>query len=66
MSPVRQLLKGLIIAVAGLAVVLALSAAALIAWLTVTDPFVGPPHPTDGRCWRSLRAYACRWRALSA
>ncbi len=47
MSPVRQLLKGFIIAVAGLAVALALSAAALIAWLTVTDPFGGPPHPTD-------------------
>jgi hypothetical protein len=43
----HPLLKQSMIAVAVLAAALVLSAAALIAWLTITDPFGGPPHPTD-------------------
>jgi hypothetical protein len=45
--PAHPLLKRSMCAVAGLAAALALSAAALIALLTIADPFGGPPHPTD-------------------
>ena len=45
--PAHALLKQSMLAVAGLAAALALSAAALIAWLAITDPFGGPAHPTD-------------------
>lgn len=42
-----RLLKGIIIAVVGTTAALALSAAAMIAFLVIADPFGGPPHPTD-------------------
>ena len=42
-----RLLKRIVLAVAGVAAALALSAAALIALLAIADPFGGPPHPTD-------------------
>ena len=45
--PAHPLCKQSMLAVAGVAAALALSAAALIAWLAITDPFGGPAHPTD-------------------
>ena len=42
-----RLLKRIVLAVAGLAAAMGLSVVALIAWLTITDPFGGPAHPTD-------------------
>jgi hypothetical protein len=42
-----RLLKGIVLTVAGLAAAMGLSVVALIAWLTITDPFGGPAHPTD-------------------
>ena len=42
-----RLLKGLIFAGVGLMAGAALVAGGLIAWLTITDPFGGGPHPSD-------------------
>ena len=39
--------KSIVLAAAGFVAVVALSAAALIAWLAIIDPFGGAPHPTD-------------------
>jgi hypothetical protein len=45
--PARTYLKVFAVVVAGLVGSVALVAAALVAWLTIMDPFDGGSHPTD-------------------
>jgi hypothetical protein len=47
-----RILKGLIFAGVGLMAGAALVAGGLIAWLTITDPFGGGPHPSDAAMTR--------------